>query len=104
MKIGILSRRASLYSTRRLREAAEARGHAVRVVNPLRCYMDITSKKPAVMYGGVPLRFDAVIPRIAPSITLYGLAVVRQFEAKGVSLLLCFVIYQLYLYYEAAMA
>lgn len=84
MKIGILSRRGSLYSTRRLREAAEARGHRVRIVNPLRCFVNITAKRPAVMYGDRPLRFDAVIPRIAPSITPYGLAVVRQFEAKGV--------------------
>ena len=84
LKIGILSRRASLYSTRRLREAAESRGHRVRIVNPLRCFVNITARRPAVMFGSHPLRFDAVIPRIAPSITPYGLAVVRQFEAKGV--------------------
>ncbi|MDH3222501.1 MAG: 30S ribosomal protein S6--L-glutamate ligase, partial [Gemmatimonadota bacterium] len=84
MKIGILSLRGSLYSTRRLREAAEARSHRVRIVNPLRCFVNITARQPAVMYGRRPLRFDAVIPRIAASITPYGLAVVRQFEAKGV--------------------
>jgi hypothetical protein len=50
MKIGILSRKGSLYSTRRLREAAEARGHDVRVVNYLRCYMDIHARRPTVVY------------------------------------------------------
>lgn len=84
MKIGILSRRASLYSTSRLRDAARERGHEVRVVNPLRCYMDITAKRPKVMHGGVPLDFDAVIPRIGASVTFYGTAVVRQFEMMGV--------------------
>lgn len=84
MKIGILSRRASLYSTRRLRQAAEGRGHRVRIVDPLRCFMNITAQRPAVIFAGHALEFDAVIPRIAPSITPYGLAVVRQFEAKGV--------------------
>ena len=84
MKIGILSRRSSLYSTRRLREAAEERGHEVRVVDPLRCYMNIAAKKPEVMYGGERLHFDAIIPRIGASITFYGCAVVRQFEMQRV--------------------
>jgi ribosomal protein S6--L-glutamate ligase len=83
MKIGILSRKASLYSTRRLREAAEERGHDVRVVDPLRCYMDITAKRPKVMLRGEELRFDAVVPRIGASSTFYGTAVVRQFEMAG---------------------
>ena len=83
MKIGILSRKASLYSTRRLRESAEERGHEVRVVDPLRCYMDITAKRPKVMFGGEELWFDAVIPRIGASSTFYGTAVVRQFEMAG---------------------
>ena len=51
MKIGILSRRPSLYSTRRLHEAATARGHQVEVVDYLRCYMNITAERPAVMLG-----------------------------------------------------
>ncbi len=88
LKIGILSRKASLYSTRRLKEAAEERGHEVRVVNPLRCYMNITAKKPKVMYGGEELDFDAVIPRIGASITFYGTALVRQFEVMGAFTLL----------------
>ncbi len=84
MKIGILSRKASLYSTRRLHEAAEARGHEVNVIDYSRCYMNITSHKPQVLLRGVPLYFDAIIPRIGASMTFYGTAVVRQFEMMGV--------------------
>ncbi len=83
MKIGILSRRASLYSTGRLKQAAEERGHEVRIVDPLRCYMDITAKRPRVIFKGETLLFDAIIPRIGASITFYGCAVVRQFETTG---------------------
>jgi len=85
MKIAILSRRASLYSTSRMVEAAKARGHEVRVINPLRCYMNITSHRPSIHYNGGALEsYDAVIPRIGASITFYGCAVVRQFEMMGV--------------------
>ncbi len=85
MKIAILSQDASLYSTRRLKEAGEARGHEMRVINYLRCYMNITSHKPSVIYQGKPLEnFDAIIPRIGASRTFYGTAVVRQFEVMGV--------------------
>ena len=85
MKIGILSRKAELYSTRRLVEAARERGHDVRVINPLRCYMNITSHHPAIHYKGEQLEgFDAIVPRIGASITFYGTAVVRQFEMMGV--------------------
>jgi ribosomal protein S6--L-glutamate ligase len=85
MKIGILSRKPSLYSTRRLKEAGEQRGHRMYVIDYLRCYMDITSHKPKVIYRGEPLEgFDAIIPRIAASYTFYGTAVVRQFEMMGV--------------------
>ena len=85
MKLAILSRKASLYSTRRLKEAGETRGHQVRVVDYLRCYIDITSHHPKVMYQGEPLvGFDAVVPRIGASHTFYGTAVVRQFEMMGV--------------------
>jgi ribosomal protein S6--L-glutamate ligase len=84
MNIAILSRNPALYSTRRLREAAEARGHEVRVVDYLRCYMNITSQRPQVIYAGKELdRFDAVIPRIGASHTFYGCAVVRQLEMQG---------------------
>ncbi|MCA8941275.1 MAG: 30S ribosomal protein S6--L-glutamate ligase [Planctomycetes bacterium] len=85
MKIGVLSRRSSLYSTRRLVEAATDRGHEVRVVDYLRCYMDIMSRRPNVMLSGESLvDFDAVIPRIGASYSFYGTAVVRQFEMAGV--------------------
>ncbi len=85
MKIAILSRKPSLHSTRRLKEAGEARGHDMRVIDYLRCYMDITSHKPKVLYQGHPLEgFDAIIPRIAATYTFYGTAVVRQFEMMGV--------------------
>ncbi|MEM7536101.1 MAG: 30S ribosomal protein S6--L-glutamate ligase [Chloroflexota bacterium] len=85
MKIGILSRKAELYSTRRLVEAAEARDHEVQVINPLHCYMNITSHRPAIYFRGHELtEFDAIIPRIGASITFYGTAVVRQFEMMNV--------------------
>jgi ribosomal protein S6--L-glutamate ligase len=84
MKIAILSRNKNLYSTRRLVEAAEERGHEVRVFDTLRCYMDIATAKPGISYRGERLEhFDAVIPRIGASITAYGLAVLRQFEMTG---------------------
>lgn len=84
MKIAILSRKASLYSTRRLVKAAEKRGHTVRVVDVLRCYMNIAPRSPEIHYRGEKLeRFDAVIPRIGASVTFYGSAVVRQFEMMG---------------------
>ncbi|MFA7555218.1 MAG: 30S ribosomal protein S6--L-glutamate ligase [Spongiibacteraceae bacterium] len=85
MKIAILSRNKKLYSTRRLVEAGEQRGHEMHVIDTLNCYMDITSTDPAVWYKGDKLLgFDAVIPRIGASITNYGMAVIRQFEMMGV--------------------
>jgi ribosomal protein S6--L-glutamate ligase len=84
MRIGILSRKASLYSTSRLREAAVERGHEVKVVDYLRCTIGVKAKQPAVLYRGKPVSFDAVIPRIGASVTFYGTAVVRQFEMMGV--------------------
>lgn len=85
MNIGILSRSTRIYSTYRLMEAALSRGHTVRVVNPLRCYMNITSSRPMVHYKDEELSdFDVVIPRIGASVTHYGSAVLRQFEMMGV--------------------
>ena len=85
MKIAVLSRNPKLYSTRRLVEAAEARGHEVRVLDVLRCYMNITSHNPSIHYRGEDLvGFDAVIPRIGASVTFYGTAVLRQFEMMNV--------------------
>jgi len=85
MKIAVLSRNSKLYSTRRLIEAAEQRGHEVRVLDVLRCYMNITSHNPTIHYRGEDLTgFDAVIPRIGASVTFYGTAVLRQFEMMNV--------------------
>jgi len=85
MKIAILSRDPKIYSTKRLIEAAEARGHEVRVLDVLRCYMNITSHRPSIHYKGEAIEgIDAVIPRIGASVTFYGTAVLRQFEMMGV--------------------
>ena len=84
MRIAILSRGPNLYSTRRLKEAGEAKGHEIDIIDTMHCYMDITSSKPTVRYKGAALpRYDAVIPRIGASVTFYGTAVVRQFEMMG---------------------
>jgi ribosomal protein S6--L-glutamate ligase len=85
MNIAILSSKSSLYSTRRLVEAARERGHQARVVDTVRCYMNIASHKPEVHCKGENLEnIDAIIPRIGASLTFYGTAVVRQFEMMGV--------------------
>ena len=85
MKIAILSRNARLYSTLRLVEAARQRGHSVRVLDPLRCYMRIAAGAFEIHYKGRALRgLGVVIPRIGASITFYGTAVLRQFEMMGV--------------------
>ncbi|MBX3425932.1 MAG: 30S ribosomal protein S6--L-glutamate ligase [Pirellulales bacterium] len=84
MRIAILSRNPKLVSTTRLREAGRDRGHEMSVVDYLRCYMDITSHRPQVLYSGERVQVDAVIPRIGASNTFYGTAVVRQFEMMGV--------------------
>ena len=85
MKIAVLSRNRNLYSTQRLVQAAHERGHEVKVIDVLRCYMNITSLKPTIHYRGEVLDgFDAVIPRIGASVTFYGTAVLRQFEMMNV--------------------
>jgi ribosomal protein S6--L-glutamate ligase len=85
LKLVILSRKATLYSTRRLTQAARKRGHTVRVMNPLDFTMVLSSQRPEIFYKGRKVdRVDAVIPRIGQSITFFGLAVVRQFEMMGV--------------------
>ncbi|MBP7952253.1 MAG: 30S ribosomal protein S6--L-glutamate ligase [Sphingorhabdus sp.] len=85
MKIAMLARNPNLYSHKRLKAAAEARGHQLDIINTLRCTMNITSHRPSILYNGETLAgYDAVIPRIGASITQYGLAVLRQFEMMGV--------------------
>lgn len=84
MKIAILSKGALNYTTKRLREVAEVRGHEVHVINYAKCYMTMEKGNPVVFYKGKALpRYDAIIPRIAQSYTKYGTAVVRQFEMQG---------------------
>jgi ribosomal protein S6--L-glutamate ligase len=85
MNIGILSRDQKLYSTRRLKEAGEARGHRVEIIDHMKCVLVIEKKNPMVWYNGKRLDyFDAIIPRIGASVTFYGAAVVRQFEMMKV--------------------
>ncbi len=85
MKIAMLARNAELYTHKRLKAAAEERGHSLDIINTLRCYMNIASRRPEVYYNGEKLvGYDAVIPRIGASITFYGMAVLRQFEMQGV--------------------
>jgi ribosomal protein S6--L-glutamate ligase len=85
MKIAILSRNARLYSTRRLVEAAEQRGHEVIVLDHLKCVLVIEKNHPHIFYGGSEvIGVDAIIPRIGTSVTFYGAAVVRQFEQMKV--------------------
>lgn len=88
MRILVLSRNASLYSTSRIVLAARARGHVVMVVDPLEFQIAVSRGKPSLMLGGQPVsRVDLVIPRIGASITNYGLAVVRQFDMMGTPVL-----------------
>ena len=85
MKIAILSTNRNLYSTRRLIEAGETRGHEMPVYNHKRCYMNIMSSNPEIHYNGDAIcGVDAIIPRIGASVSFYGTAVVRQFEVMGV--------------------
>ena len=85
MKIGILSRSSQLYSTNRMRVVCEKRGHTVHIINPLRCYMNVSKRHPEIHFQGRVLEdFDAIIPRIGNSFTFYGTAIVRQFEMMGV--------------------
>ncbi len=84
MKIAILSRDGSIYSCKRLLEAARSRGHSIEVVDPLSCYMNINPGSSAIHYRGRQLaHFDAVIPRIGSASTFYSTAVLRQFEMCG---------------------
>ena len=85
MKLAMLARNPGLYSHKRIVTAAKARGHEIEVIDTLKCYMNIATRRPEVRYKGRSLEgFDAVIPRIGASVTFYGLAVLRQFEMMGV--------------------
>lgn len=85
MNIAILSRNSKLYSTQRLKQAAEERGHRVEIIDHMKCVLYIEKKNPVLLYQGRRLDyFDAIIPRIGASVTFYGAAVVRQFEMMKV--------------------
>jgi ribosomal protein S6--L-glutamate ligase len=85
MKIAILSRDIRLYSTRRIVEAAEDRGHQAIVLDHTKCYMALKQGQPSIHYKGKEIeKVDAVIPRIGASVTFYGTAIVRQFEMMNV--------------------
>ena len=85
MKIAMMTRSPNLFSHKRMKEAAEERGHEMHMINTLRCSVNIASRRPEIYYDGERLpKYDAVIPRIGASITYYGLAVLRQFEMQGV--------------------
>ena len=84
LRVAVLTKEPTIYSSRRLVEAGEARGHVVETIDTSRCYMLINAQNPEVHYDGRCLpSYDAVIPRIGTSITAYGTAVVRQFETTG---------------------
>ncbi|MEX0720823.1 MAG: 30S ribosomal protein S6--L-glutamate ligase [Balneolaceae bacterium] len=85
MRIGILSRNASLYSTQRLVSAAKEKGHETEVIDHLKCDIVIEQDNPSVYFKGNKIDYlDAIIPRIGASVTFYGTAVVRQFEMMDV--------------------
>jgi ribosomal protein S6--L-glutamate ligase len=86
LRIGLLASNPDLYSNKRIMEAGEMRGHEMHFLNIKECYMKLDAKTPEIHYrGGLILnQFDAVIPRIRPSITFYGCALTRQFEALNV--------------------
>ncbi len=88
MRIAILSRNPRLYSTARLVEAGEKRGHTVEVIDPIACVLVISRRSHELLHRGVRLpEYDVVVPRIGASITDYGLAILAHFERDGVPLL-----------------
>ena len=86
LRIGLLASNPALYSNKRIMEAGEMRGHEMHFLNIKECYMKLDAQKPEIHYRGGKIlnQFDAIIPRIRPSITFYGCALTRQFEALKV--------------------
>jgi ribosomal protein S6--L-glutamate ligase len=85
MKLGILSREANNYSTKRLIEAAKLRNHKVKVLNTLKFALDLEEESPDLYYKQKRLsHYDAILPRIGASVTYFGTAVVRQFQQMDV--------------------
>ena len=86
LRIGLLASNPALYSNKRIIEAGEMRGHQMEFLNIKECYMKLDADTPEIHYRGGRIldKFDAIIPRIRPSITFYGCALTRQFEALKV--------------------
>lgn len=85
LKMAILSQNPKLYSTQRIKEAGEKRGHEMVIINHTKCDLLIAGDKPQVYYKGQEINdIDAIIPRIGASVTFYGAAVIRQFEMMKV--------------------
>jgi ribosomal protein S6--L-glutamate ligase len=86
LKIGLLASNPDLYSNRRIIESGEERGHNMEFINIKDCYIKLDGKEPEMHYRGGRIlnEFDAIIPRIRPSLTFYGCALTRHFEAMGV--------------------
>src|SRR5690554_5700024 len=85
MNIAILSRNPNLYSTARLIEAGESRGHNMQVFDHSKCYIVNESREPSIYYGKEKIEnIDAVIPRIGASITFYGASIIRQVEMQKI--------------------
>lgn len=85
MNIAILSKGPGNYSTKRLKQEAESRGHHVRVINYSKCYITVERGNPIIRYEGEEIRdIDVIIPRISSSLTKYGSSIVRQFEMQNV--------------------
>jgi len=85
MKILMMARNPNLYSHKRLLEVATSRGHQLDIIDTLKVYMNIAPHNPQIKYKGESIKgYDAVIPRIGASVTMYGLAVLRQLEIMGV--------------------
>ena len=86
LRIGLLASNPELYSNKRIMEAGEMRGHEMHFLNIKECYIKLDAKTPEIHYRGGKIlnQFDAIIPRIRPSITFYGCALTRQFEALKV--------------------
>ena len=86
LRIALLASNPALYSNRRIMEAGEARGHEMVFLNVEHLYIKLDANSPEIRYrgGNILNDFDAIIPRIKPSVTFYGCALLRQFKHLGV--------------------
>jgi ribosomal protein S6--L-glutamate ligase len=85
MNIAILSNGPQIRSTKRIKEEAIVKGHKVRIISYSKCYISVERGNPVVRYKGKQIKnVDVIIPRISPSLTRYGSAIVRQFEMQNI--------------------